>query len=98
MSETILQEADRLVNGDRGASYGHPIDDYTRTGRMWGAILGIGDIDPRICCLMMSALKISREVNNHKRDNLVDLTGSAQCADMVADKQAEEATQTFGKL
>lgn len=85
--ETALQEAQRLVHGERGADYGHPIDDYTRTGRIWGAILGIGDIDPRICCLMMAGVKMSREVNLHKRDNLVDLAGYAECAHMVAEKQ-----------
>lgn len=86
--ESALQEAQRLVHGDRGAAYGHPIDDYTRTGRMWGAILGIGDIDPRLCCLMMAAVKISREVNAPKRDNRVDLAGYAECAEMVAQRQA----------
>lgn len=89
--ESALQEAQRLVHGDRGAAYGHPIDDYTRTGRMWGAILGVGDIDPRICCLMMAAVKISREVNAPKRDNRVDLAGYAECAEMVAQRQAEAA-------
>lgn len=85
--ESALQEAQRLVHGNRGADYGHPIDDYTRTGRMWGAILGIGDIDPRIACLMMAAVKISREVNKTKRDNRVDLAGYAECAQMVAERQ-----------
>ena len=85
--ETILQEAQRLVHGNRGADYGHPIDDYTRTGRMWGAILGIPDIDPRTACLMMAVMKVSREVNKHKRDNLTDLAGYAECASMVAERQ-----------
>lgn len=85
--ETILEEAQRLVHGNRGADYGHPIEDYARTGRMWGAILGIPDIDPRLCCLMMAAVKISRECNRHKRDNLTDLAGYAECADMVAQRQ-----------
>lgn len=85
--ESALEEAQRLVHGDRGAAYGHPIDDYTRTGRMWGAILGIGDIDPRIACLMMAAVKISRETNAPKRDNRVDLAGYAECAQMVAERQ-----------
>lgn len=89
--ETILEEAQRLVHGNRGADYGHPIEDYTRTGRMWGAILGIPDIDPRLCCLMMAAVKVSREVNKHKRDNLTDLAGYAECAQMVAERQAEKA-------
>ena len=85
--ETTLQEAQRLVHGNRGADYGHPADDYARTGRLWGAILGLPDIDPRICCLMMAAVKISREVNKHKRDNLTDLAGYAECANMVAERQ-----------
>lgn len=89
-NETILQEAQRLVHGDRGDAYGPPIIDYTRTGRMWGAILGIPDIDPRLCCLMMAALKISREVNQHKRDNLADLAGYAECAHMVAEQQRSD--------
>lgn len=87
--ESALQEAQRLVHGDRGTAYGHPIDDYTRTGRMWGAILGLPDIDPRICCLMMAAVKISREVNAPKRDNRVDLAGYAECAQMVAERQGK---------
>jgi hypothetical protein len=92
--ETILEEAQRLVHGDRGSTYGHPIVDYGRTGRMWGAILGIPDIDPRICCLMMAAVKISRETQGHKRDNLTDLAGYAECASMVAERQAEDAKTT----
>lgn len=90
-TESILEEAQRLVHGARGADYGHPITDYGRTGRMWGAILGIPDIDPRICCLMMAAVKISREVNVPKRDNRVDGAGYFECADMVAQRQAESA-------
>lgn len=77
--ETVLR--------NRSSDYGHPYDDMTRTGRLWGAILGIGDIDPRICCLMMAAVKVSREVNKHKEDNLTDLAGWAECAQMVAERQ-----------
>jgi hypothetical protein len=87
VGETILEEAQRLVHGNRGADYGHPIDDYTRTGRMWGAILGIPDVDPRVCCLMMAAMKVSREVHKAKRDNRVDGAGYFECADMVAERQ-----------
>lgn len=91
--ETILQEAQRLVHGDRGADYGHPALDYGATGRMWGAILerhlghDVPDIDPRICCLMMAAVKLSREAGKHKRDNLTDTAGYSECAQMIADRQ-----------
>lgn len=91
--ETILQEAQRLVHGDRGVDYGHPIVDYKATGRMWGAILErhlgieIPDVDPRIACLMMAAVKISREAGKPKRDNLADLAGYTECAHMVGVRQ-----------
>lgn len=92
--ETILQEAQRLVHGDRGAAYGHPIDDYARTGMMWGAILHEWAkeaarapfpiaVPPRLATLCMVAVKISREVNHPKRDNRVDGCGYFECTDMI---------------
>lgn len=80
--ETILQEADRIVAGDRNADYGHPKDDFARTGRMWGAILGVDDVAPELVGLCMVALKISREVNKPKRDNRVDMAGYAKTVDL----------------
>ena len=85
--ESPLAEADRLVSGARQADYGHPIEDFTRTGRMWGAILGVGDIDPAHVGLCMAAVKISREVNRPKRDNLVDLAGYAKTVHLVRERQ-----------
>jgi hypothetical protein len=87
-AESPLAEADRLVSGDRQADYGHPIDDFTRTGRMWGAILGIPDVDPAHVGLCMAAVKISREVNKPKRDNITDLAGYAKTVHLVREQQA----------
>ena len=92
-NESILEEAHRLVHGDRQAAYSHPSVDYRATGRMWAAILerhlggDFPDIPPRVCCLMMAAVKLSREAGHHKRDNLTDLAGYAECADMCAEDE-----------
>ena len=83
MSETILEEAARLVDGDREDAYGHPSVDLARTGRMWGAILGIPDVPAETVALMMVCLKLSREVNLHGRDNLVDAAGYLRCVEKV---------------
>lgn len=79
VSETILQEAQRIVYGDRQVSYGHPADDFTRTALMWTAILG-APVTAKQAALCMAAVKISRECNKPARDNLVDLAGYAAVA------------------
>ncbi len=81
--ESILREAERLVHGPRQEAYGHPIHDFTRTGRMWGAILGIPDVSPEKVGLMMVALKVSREVNQHNDENLIDGAGYLETVSLV---------------
>jgi len=87
--ETILEEAQRHVYGDRNVDYGHPFDDFSRTGRMWGAILGMPDIPPEKIALCMATLKISREINRPKRDNRVDGAGYFATLQMVAERREE---------
>lgn len=83
VAETVLEEAQRLVYGPRQESYGHPLDDFSRTGRIWGAILGIADVPAEKVALCMIGLKISREVNLHGRDNVVDGSGYWGTLDLV---------------
>jgi hypothetical protein len=80
--ESVLTEAENLVHGDRNASYGHPLDDFRRTAKMWGAILGI-DIRPEQVGLCMIADKLSRECHKPKRDNLVDIAGYAETVEWL---------------
>lgn len=102
---SVLLEAQSLVHGNRQADYGHPIHDYSATGRIWGAILerwlrsigfplpesGFPDVDPRVCTVMMAGVKLSREAGKHKRDNNVDTAGYAECTEMIARRQEEAA-------
>lgn len=83
--ETVLQEAQRLVYGDRQAAYGHPADDYGRTAKMWSVILGT-EVSAKQAALCMCAVKLSREVNQPKRDNLVDLAGYAAVAARIENR------------
>lgn len=90
-SETILEEAGRLVHGDRGDDYGHPADDFERVGKIWGAILGIDPVPARLVALCLVGLKLSRQSNKPKRDNLVDIAGYAETASMI-EERTEEVT------
>ena len=79
-SVDILTEAQSLVYGDRQATYGPPIEDFTRSGRMIGAILGIPDVAPEQVAQIMIAVKLSRlSETPGKRDTWVDIAGYADC-------------------
>lgn len=88
--ESILAEADRIVSHDRGLDYGHPSSDFGRTAKMWAAILGIPYVSPEQVALCMIAVKISREVHRHKRDNLMDIAGYAKCAALIHERKEEQ--------
>jgi hypothetical protein len=85
--ETILEEAARIVSGDRNDQYGDPQDDLGYIGRKWAATLeahtgvAFSDIPAHIVALMMIDLKTSRLAFKMKRDSLVDVVGYALCAE-----------------
>ena len=88
--ETILEEAQRLVFGPRQAAYGHPLTDFGRTGRMWGALLGLDRaVTAAEVAACMVALKLSREMHRPGRDNRVDAAGYVGTLELV--RQAEGA-------
>lgn len=97
--KSILIEAESLVHGDRNADYGHPLDDFSRTAKMWSALLGI-EVAPEQVGLCMIAVKLSRQCNRPKRDNLVDAAGYAETVDWLLDEKKRRAIvqETFGTL
>jgi hypothetical protein len=87
LTETVLQEAQRLVHTDRGTDYGHPLDDFTKTAEMFNAWRGT-KLTADDVAVFMVFVKLSREANKHKRDNLVDVCGYAQTLMMVKEERA----------
>jgi len=91
--ETILQEADRLVSDDRREDYGHPLDDFGRVTRMAHALWGRGPETEEEHAMYMILVKLARQVNRAKRDNLVDIAGYAKTLDLVISERARRFTQ-----
>lgn len=83
-SESILDEAKRLVCGDRQASYGPPDQDFQRTADMINGLFkdyfkeGC-EFKPKDVAAIMILIKLSRNRHQNKRDNPVDIAGYAHC-------------------
>src|SRR5205814_9133893 len=98
---TILEEAHGLIHGDRNQAYGHPLDDFTCTARLWSAWLqhkynelghDIPDLEAVDVPWLMSLLKHSRQANSEKRDNLVDAVGYLGTVEMVEEEVEKRRT------
>lgn len=79
--ETVLAEAERLINGERRDDYGPAEDSFSVIADLWctylrgkyGVVHGLDSTD---IALMMALFKIARcATGGVKRDNLVDIGG-----------------------
>jgi hypothetical protein len=95
LPETVCEEANRIVYGDREQTYGHPALNFEATARYWNAYLdnkkALGKpatIDARDVARMMVFLKMARQQHAPKRDNLVDAIGYTACEAKIDDYEA----------
>lgn len=74
MSESVLQEAERIINGPRRDAYGPVKDSFQKVADGWALILS-HPVTAKQVALCMAWLKLMRETNKASRDNLVDMAG-----------------------
>lgn len=81
----ILHTAATTVSGPREADYGDAADDFTRTGKLWAAILGVPEVTAEQVALCMTAVKIGRlcTTPNHA-DSWLDIAGYAALGGAIA--------------
>jgi hypothetical protein len=76
--ESEMNEANGLVNGDRQAAYGSPLESYTAQAKVWSGILADklkADLTAEDVVILLAAMKLWREAHKPKRDNRVDTHG-----------------------
>lgn len=72
----ILEEASRLINGDRQSDYGPPSENFNRVALGWELILGT-EVSAEQVALCMAWLKIARLTGggNPSDDSYIDGAG-----------------------
>lgn len=78
MNESVLIEAEAIVNGERAVDYGSAHESFRKIGAITALISNTEDTPAIAACKTLIAVKLVRESNKHKRDNLVDLCGYAE--------------------
>lgn len=92
--EPITEKARRLVFGERGEKYGHPVPEAARIAALWSAYLAF-ELRPEDYPVMMMLVKIAREAHAHQTDNLIDIAGYAEVLERVhVGRAAEEEART----
>ena len=85
MKKTLLEEAEEIFSKSRESDYGSAYKNHKHIKEIYNSITG-QDISEEDVVMMMYSVKLSREQNKHKRDNLVDVIGYT----FVLDKINEE--------
>lgn len=87
---SILTQAEALVNGARQADYNDPTVNFELIAKL-SSLLTKQNLSARDCCLVLIAVKLSREIFKHKEDNLTDLCGYAEILNRIEEKNEKRS-------
>ena len=100
--EGVLDEAKKLITGDRNCSYGPPTQDFQRTADMTTALFSAKLKDGRRfkasdVAWIITLVKASRAQHSAKRDNYVDAAGYMGCGWECEANEPENAKYAKGE-
>ncbi|QGJ90203.1 hypothetical protein PBI_SHEAKEIRA_55 [Mycobacterium phage SheaKeira] len=83
MSESILEEAQRLIHGERNKNYGHPRDNFSDIAALFSGYLErpISDIDVANLMILVKVARV-KDAGYH-RDSFTDIAGYAGCVERI---------------
>lgn len=101
MTESILQEAERIINGDRAEQYGDAAESFADIAKRWTIELE-GRLSAPVTALdvarMMTQLKMSRSRSSYHRDSYVDGAGYLGLTEKLVNPAKAEPRQWWWAL
>ena len=84
--ETVLANANTLINGDRADMYGDAHIAHDRIARVWSVILDT-EVNAHQVCLLLASMKMMRAaVNPGYLDSWIDMAGYAALGAEIVSK------------
>jgi len=83
LSESILEEAQRLIHGERNKNYGHPRENFRDIAALFSGYLGkeINEIDVANLMILVKVARV-KDAGYH-RDSFTDIAGYAGCVERI---------------
>lgn len=99
---TVFKEAETIIYGDREETYGHPAKNLENIAEQWSLYLqqryeASVQLTAEDVCWMMVDLKKARQLNSHKRDNLVDAIGYIGLIDRIDENEDKEINNAISE-
>ena len=90
LTQSFDAEIAGLVNTERQAVYGHPLENFSNISAIWDALEGCADPEIKVA-LYMIGVKLERLMRTPDHyDSVLDIAGYARCILMILDKRAEK--------
>lgn len=89
--QIALDEAGRIISGQRDAQYGGPEDNFLRIAKIWSVILGT-NVTSEDVAMCMVGLKVARYASKSgfQPDTWIDIAGYAGCGYEVGEKESNK--------
>ena len=93
ISQELLEEANKLIGGDRQTDYGDKLTNHENIADFWSIFLKT-KITPHDVAICMALVKVARLMNQHKKDSYIDMAAYAAIAGEIETRTNKE-NQSF---
>ena len=93
ISKEILEEANKLIGGDRNDDYGDKLTNHQNIAALWSVFLR-KNITPHDVAMCMALVKVARLMHAHKKDSYLDMAAYAAIAGEI-EARTNKDNQSF---